>query len=83
MANSYYVINDGCVEDQMATFERPDMSMQQHLKPLYVQAKVNGVGINKVLVDGGAAVNLMPQCLLKKIGMFDTDLRPQHCLKQL
>ena len=54
------------------------MVMQNHLKPLYVQAKVNGVGINKVLVDGGATVNLMPQGLLKKIGKFDTDLRPHN-----
>lgn len=28
-----------------------------------------------MLVDGGVAVNLMPQSLLKKIGKFDTDLK--------
>src|SRR4051812_27500446 len=26
--------------------------------------------------DGGATVNLMPQYMLKRIGMFDTDIRP-------
>jgi hypothetical protein len=29
-------------------------------------------------VDGGAAINLMPQTLLRKIGKLDTDLKPQN-----
>jgi len=56
----YYVMNNGCVEDQHAVFERPDVSMRLHLKPLFIQAKINGVGVNKVLVDGGATLNLLP-----------------------
>ena len=47
-------------------FERPDHHMQHHLKPLFIQAKINDVGINKVLVDGGAEVNLLRHFLLKK-----------------
>jgi len=35
---------------------------------------VDEIGVNKVLVDGGAAVNLMPQSLLKRIGKTDKDL---------
>lgn len=31
--------------------------------------------MNKIMVDGGAAVNLMLHILLAKIGKFDTDLR--------
>lgn len=31
--------------------------------------------MNKILVDGGAVVNLMPHFLLVKIGKFDIDLR--------
>jgi hypothetical protein len=34
--------------------------------------------VNKVLVDGGAAVNLMQQSSLKRIGKFDTDLKPHN-----
>ncbi|WJX46260.1 hypothetical protein P8452_33079 [Trifolium repens] len=56
----YYVMNNGCIEEQQATFERPDLGMKNHLKPLFIRAKVEGVGVNKVLIDGGAAVNLMP-----------------------
>ena len=59
-------------------FEKPDFPMNHHLKPLFIQAKVNGVGINKVLVDGGATVNLLPQSFLIKIGLFDTDLKPYN-----
>src|SRR4051812_10750769 len=74
----YYVLNNGVVEEQNAFFERPDQGMRNHLKPLYIRAKIENVGINKVLVDGGAAVNLMPQYMLKRIGMFDTDIRPHN-----
>ncbi|PNX81480.1 hypothetical protein L195_g037499, partial [Trifolium pratense] len=45
-----------------------------HLKVLFIRAKVNDVGVNKVLVDGGAVVNIMPHFMLKKLGLYDTDL---------
>jgi len=60
----YYVMNNGCIEDQHAVFERPEVSMRLHLKPMFIQAKINGVGVNKVQVDGGATVNLLPQSFL-------------------
>jgi len=62
----YYVMNNGCVEDQHAVFERPDVSMRLNLKPLFIQPKINGVGVNKVL--------------LKKIGLFDSDLKPLNVI---
>ena len=37
-----------------------------HNKPLYVEAKVNELGVRKALVDNGASVNLMPK------NVFDT-----------
>lgn len=36
------------------------------------------VGVNKILVDGGETVNLMLQFMLKRIGKFDTDLKPHN-----
>jgi hypothetical protein len=74
----YYVMNNGCVENQHAVFEKPDFPMMHHLKPLFIQAKTNGVGVNKVLVDGGASVNLLPQAFLSKIGLVDSDLKPHN-----
>jgi hypothetical protein len=74
----YYVMNNGCVEEQNAFFERPDDSMKAHLKPLFIKGKVENVGVNKILVDGGAAVNLMPHFMLKKIGKDDSDAKPHN-----
>lgn len=58
-----------------AIFEKPNGSMKIHLKPLFIQAKVDDVRVNKVFVDGSATVNLMPQSLLKRIGKCDADLK--------
>jgi len=52
--------------------------MKCHLKPLFIQAKVGDVIVNKVLVDGGVVVNLMSQSLLKRIGKCDVDLKPHN-----
>jgi len=41
---------------------------------------VDEIGINKVLVDGGVVVNLMPQSLLKRIGKNDKDLKPHNVI---
>lgn len=71
-------MNNGCVEEENVSFERTDKDMKNHFKPLFVKAKVDEVGVNKMLVDGGAIVNLMPHILLKKIGKFNTDLRPHN-----
>lgn len=68
------MMNDGLVNEDCFIFERLDMAMQQHLKTFYIRAKVNGVGINKVLNDYGACVNVMPQSFLGKIGKSAMDL---------
>lgn len=40
----YYIMNNGCVEEQNAFFEWPDESMKIHLKPLFIRGKVGNVG---------------------------------------
>ncbi|XP_058775368.1 uncharacterized protein LOC131649632 [Vicia villosa] len=74
----YYVLSNGAIEEKNAQFEQPHQGMQSHLKRLYIRVKVEQVGINKVLVDGGSALNLMPQFMLKKLGMFNTDVKPHN-----
>src|ERR1044072_780030 len=61
----YYVMNEGEVIETDAVFKMPTETMKSRLKPVYMWAKVEDVGINKVLIDGGAAINLMPSSLLK------------------
>lgn len=71
----YYVMNNDVVEEQKARFERPSPGMMYHLKPLFIITKVDGMAVNKVFVDEGAAVNLRPYTLFKKMGKVDEDLR--------
>jgi hypothetical protein len=47
----YFVTNDCSEGNRKAIFEQPDDSMKNHLKPLFIQAKVDEISINKVLVD--------------------------------
>jgi hypothetical protein len=50
--------------------------MTQHLKPLYIKAYMNGRSVNKVLVDNGAAVNILPYKMLSKLAKTEEDLTP-------
>lgn len=50
------------------------------LKPLYMRAEVECVGINKILVDCGACINVIPHSLLGKIGKYDTYLKPNKTI---
>ncbi|XP_050896204.1 uncharacterized protein LOC127102931 [Lathyrus oleraceus] len=52
--------------------------MKSHLKPLFITGKVENIPVNKILVDYGATVNLMPHRMLAKIGKYDTDAKPHN-----
>lgn len=56
----YYVLNNKSMDDDKAIFKRNDLGMHQDLKPLFIWANIENVGVNKVLVDGGTKINLMP-----------------------
>ena len=47
-------------------FEKPSKRMSQHLKPLFVKVHMDGIPINRVLVDNGATINILPWGMLKK-----------------
>ena len=40
--------------------EIPSEKMSQHLKPLYIKAHVDGLPVDRILVDRGLAINVMP-----------------------
>jgi predicted aspartyl protease len=46
----------------------------KHLKALYLKSYINGHPINKMLVDTGAAVNIMPYSVLCRLGRSTEDL---------
>jgi hypothetical protein len=55
------------------TFTKPKESIN-HLKPLFVRGHIDWILIAKMLVDGGAAVNLMSYSLYRKLGKQDDEL---------
>ena len=57
---------------QQAIFDKP--VKHRHLKALYVKGFVDGKPTNKMLVDGGASVNLMPYTTFRKLGKGPGDL---------
>jgi hypothetical protein len=56
-----------------AIFEKPK-ELVKHLKPLYVKGHINGSPVARMLVDGGAVVNLMPYSVFEKLGLDENDL---------
>jgi hypothetical protein len=62
-----------CLGPKEAMFEKPEESIQ-HLKPLYIQGHIDGKPIFRMLVDGGAAINLMPYSVFKKLEREDDNL---------
>jgi hypothetical protein len=55
-----------------AIFQKPK-DTDNHLKALYMKGHINGKPISRMLVDGGAIVNLMPYSLFKKLGGSDEE----------
>lgn len=64
----------GSLHEDKDIFQGPRMLMQQHLKHLYIRAKVEGFGVNKVLIGCGSCIYAIRHSLLKRIGKYDTDL---------
>ena len=48
--------------------------MCQHLKPLYINAHIDGRPVNRVLVDNGAAINILPTSIHRKLLKIENDL---------
>jgi hypothetical protein len=62
-----------CLSPKEVIFEKPEES-SQHLKPLYVWGHIDGKPISRMLIDGGAAVNLMSYSVFMKLGRGDNEL---------
>lgn len=56
-------------------FEAPSDCMKTHLKPMFIQIKIDGcILVNKVLVDDRAVVKLMPKVVMERLRKTDEDL---------
>jgi hypothetical protein len=62
-----------CLGPKEVMFEKPEES-SQHMKPLYIRGHIDRRSISRMLVDGGAAINLMSYSIFKKLGREDDEL---------
>ena len=54
-------------EAEKFIFEKPTLAMTKHIRPLYITAMIGTQKVNKILVDNGAAINIMPKATLRKL----------------
>jgi hypothetical protein len=59
---------------QLVIFEKPREKSYRHLKALYLKGYINSQPVSKMLVDTGAAVNIMPYSVLRRLGHSVGDL---------
>jgi hypothetical protein len=57
-----------------ATFEKLEEKKHQYFKALFLKGQVDGRPVTKLLVDGGAAVIIMPYAMFRKLGKGEEDL---------
>jgi hypothetical protein len=61
-------------EPQPVIFEKPREKNYKHLKALFLKGYINGHPVNKMLVDTGVVVNIMPYSVLHWLGHSTEDL---------
>jgi hypothetical protein len=54
--------------------EKPQERNYRHLKALHLKGYINGQPVSRMLVDTGAAVNIMPYSVLRRLGHSVGDL---------
>ncbi|CAL8999985.1 unnamed protein product, partial [Prunus brigantina] len=73
------------ISHERLCFSKPTKEMANHLGPLFITANFGGVPVPKVMVDGGAAINLLPYGILSKMGEregFDPNTLDRHQLRR-
>ena len=66
--------DEECRDTGKIVFEKPLLAMCQYLKPLYIKAHMDGKPVNRVLVDNGVVVNILPTSMLRKLLKTENDL---------
>jgi hypothetical protein len=56
-------------------FSKPNLSMSMHLRPLYATVAVEGKEVNKMMVDSGAAVNVITVRTMTVLGIKKTAIQ--------
>ncbi len=48
------------------------------MRPLYIKAHISGKPVSRVLVDNGAAVNILPLRMVRRLSKSEQDLIPSE-----
>ena len=62
------------LDPMQAMFDKPDDKGRKHLRPWFLNCYINGKPMTKMLVDGGATVNIMPYATYRNLGLGENDL---------
>ncbi|RYR19581.1 hypothetical protein Ahy_B03g064406 [Arachis hypogaea] len=58
------------LEDEPGYFLWPTEKQMSHLRSLHITTTLSGIKVNKVLIDGGTAISLLPEsCYLSSEGL--------------
>jgi len=65
------------LDPMTAMFEKTSDDERQHLKALFVKGRVDGQPMSKILIDGGAAINIMTYAVyrMQSIGSLAKEIR--------
>jgi hypothetical protein len=55
-------------------FDKP-VKPGEDMKPLYMKGHLDGVPIGRMMVEGGASVNILPLYMFERLGHMDRDLK--------
>jgi hypothetical protein len=67
------------LEPRPVIFEKPRAKNYKHLKALYLKGYINGQPVNKMLVDTGAAVNIMSYSVLRRVTFRYLEIKHTKC----
>jgi hypothetical protein len=56
-----------------AVFDKP-VRPGEHMNTLYIKGHLDGAPVGRMMVDGGASVNILPLIMFEKLGNTDRDL---------
>ncbi|KAI5350377.1 hypothetical protein L3X38_003268 [Prunus dulcis] len=57
-------------------FAKPTKPMANHLEPLVITANLGGIPVPKIMIHGGAAINLFPYRMMTKLSRTEKYLMP-------
>jgi len=68
------------LDPMLSVFEKPTDDERQHLMALFVKGRIDGQPVSKILIDGGATINIMPYVMYQKLGKGDQDLTKTYMM---